>query len=261
LIDDNSFIVHRMVQKATKQGSQDSVVTILNLILSSDFINSNVKSHQDLNQMLSVWQQATNSEASSLITSHASRTSQLSYKLIEFSRLGEALQFTKSQLDLLSKILPINHVECLNIEHCVALATEKTGDPLGALQKYESVLKKKQLYLEADDDSTLETGYEMSFVLWQLKQFDRALSLGDKVHQARIVKLGDDNIKTMRSRNNVALVLRDKGRLEEALTLFQQVVRWNEKNLVMKHRTTLITLHNIATCYFFQKNYEEAFSR
>ena len=59
--------------------------------------------------------------------------------------------------------------------------------------------------------------------------------------------LGPDHPDTLDSMNNLAMLLKDQGKLEEAEPLFQQCLAGRKKVLGPDHPDTLITMYNFAS--------------
>jgi tetratricopeptide (TPR) repeat protein len=68
-----------------------------------------------------------------------------------------------------------------------------------------------------------------------------------QAYQSRLAEEGDEHPDTLTSRDNLASVLRDLGRLEEAETEHRTVLEISQRVLGAKHPTTLISRDNLAT--------------
>ena len=75
-----------------------------------------------------------------------------------------------------------------------------------------------------------------------------ALTLTDSVTQAGCI-LGPDHASTLASRNNLAYAYQDAGRLNEAITLFEQNLEDLTRILGPDHPGTLASRHNLAGAY------------
>ena len=75
-----------------------------------------------------------------------------------------------------------------------------------------------------------------------------ALTLTDSVTQAGCI-LGPDHASTLASRNNLAYAYQDAGRLNEAITLFEQNLEDLTRILGPDHPGTLASRHNLADAY------------
>ena len=84
-----------------------------------------------------------------------------------------------------------------------------------------------------------------------------ALTLTDSVTQADDT-LGPDHPDTLLSRNNLANAYHDAGRLDEAITLYEQTLKDCTRILGPHHPNTLTTRNNLAEAYRAAGRFEDA---
>lgn len=65
----------------------------------------------------------------------------------------------------------------------------------------------------------------------------------------RVRVLGEDHPDTLRSRDNLAVVYREAGRVEEAIPLYEQALSGFERVLGKDHPTTESCRENLAAAY------------
>jgi eukaryotic-like serine/threonine-protein kinase len=74
----------------------------------------------------------------------------------------------------------------------------------------------------------------------------QAIELFQQVRNARVKKLGAENVESLNSTNNLALVYLEAGMLPQAIELFEQARDGKVKLLGAEHPATLTTLDNLA---------------
>ena len=84
-----------------------------------------------------------------------------------------------------------------------------------------------------------------------------ALTLTDSVTQADDA-LGPDHPSTQASRNNLAGAYQDAGRLDDAITLYEQTLDDRTRTLGPRHPDTLLSRNNLATAYQTAGRLDEA---
>ena len=84
-----------------------------------------------------------------------------------------------------------------------------------------------------------------------------ALTLTDSVTQARDT-LGPEHPDTLTSRHNLASAYHDAGRLDEAITLYEQTLKDSTHILGPNHPSTLTSRHNLASAYHDAGRLDEA---
>ena len=86
------------------------------------------------------------------------------------------------------------------------------------------------LSITAQNRIKLATTYHAQFAqYYQRGEFKKALSLAEKAFQIRNNRLGEKHPDTLSSLNNLALIYKAIGRLEEALPLFEKGYRLSEE--------------------------------
>ena len=84
-----------------------------------------------------------------------------------------------------------------------------------------------------------------------------ALTLTESVTQAGDT-LGPDHSDTLTSRNNLATAYQDAGKLDEAITLFEQTLEDSTRTMGPHHPDTLASRNNLATAYQVAGRLDEA---
>ena len=99
--------------------------------------------------------------------------------------------------------------------------------------------------------STVDTMYRAGRLARQAKKFDEAKPLLVGAHAAWAVELGEEHEKTLAAANDLALLLKDTGRVAEAEQLYRATYDARKKKLGEDHPDTLNSAGNLA---FLLKN-------
>ena len=87
--------------------------------------------------------------------------------------------------------------------------------------------------------STVDTMYRAGRLARQAKKFDEAKPLLVGAHAAWAVELGEEHEKTLAAANDLALLLKDTGRVAEAEQLYRRALAGKRSELGEKHPETL----------------------
>lgn len=70
--------------------------------------------------------------------------------------------------------------------------------------------------------------------------------------------LGSNHLDVSTSLDNIASIIYDQGNFNQALTLYQEVLKIRKSNYKEDNLSIAVTLHNLACAYHNLKNYDEA---
>ena len=93
--------------------------------------------------------------------------------------------------------------------------------------------------------STVDTMYRAGRLARQAKKFDEAKPLLVGAHAAWAVELGEEHEKTLAAANDLALLLKDTGRVAEAEQLYRATYDARKKKLGEDHPHTLDSAGNL----------------
>jgi eukaryotic-like serine/threonine-protein kinase len=91
-----------------------------------------------------------------------------------------------------------------------------------------------------------------------LALYDRAVSLHSRALAVREATLGPEDPDTLASRNNLAVVFTETGRLIEAIALHEAIVKLRESKQGPEHPDTLKSRNNLAIAYYRYGRWDEA---
>jgi CHAT domain-containing protein len=107
----------------------------------------------------------------------------------------------------------------------------------------------RQMDYSTKVDTLMETG-----------RFDEALPLAEQILQSRTKELGKEDLTTLTSMNNLAVIYQKLGRFDNAFPLFIKVFETRQQKLGEKHVKTLISMNNLATVHQMMGKFNEALS-
>jgi tetratricopeptide (TPR) repeat protein len=124
-----------------------------------------------------------------------------------------------------------------------------------ALEQAEPLIAKEfagQPLAEANIRHTLAaTYYHWTELDAATRQQERALALYRQ-------ELGPEHPYTLGAMNNLGNQLREQGKYERALALFEEVVKVHQRTLGLEDRRTLGSMNNLANVFYSMKRYEDA---
>jgi tRNA A-37 threonylcarbamoyl transferase component Bud32 len=130
-------------------------------------------------------------------------------------------------------------------------AVDRQGKPLAEILGQRVELAAQQLQGESVADAL--TVAKLQNILGEsligLGRYSAAVALLEKCSATRAAELGENDLDTLTSRNNLALAYQAAGRLDRAIPLFQSTLKAREAKLGDDHPQTLTSRNNLAHAY------------
>jgi eukaryotic-like serine/threonine-protein kinase len=146
----------------------------------------------------------------------------------------------------------------MRLRTTVGFALSYTGDLKGALAQYEKAVPYFQRNLGLDDPTTLGAMYRLAAVYMKLGQYDKAISIQQRVFERRKALHGLEHAQTLRSLNGLVLTYLSKGENRKALELGALAVDMRNRTLGPTHVDTLASINNLALAYKHDGQLERA---
>ncbi len=93
---------------------------------------------------------------------------------------------------------------------------------------------------------------------YQAGRYQEGIVLGEKAYKRALYSLGEKNLDTLVSMNNLALLYKSQGKYNKAKPLLVETLRLSKEVLGEKHSDTLISMNNLALLHRFQGEYNKS---
>jgi serine/threonine-protein kinase len=177
------------------------------------------------------------------------------------SQFAQAEPLLRSGHRTLAQVLGPDHPRTLIAMINLSNVLRDTGSLVEAEELLRDVLEIRQRVLPAEHPYIFATQRRLARVLWMQNDPDK-LALADELGRAALAaerdKLGDDNIQTLYSINDLALILMSRGELDEAETLFREKLERGARHWGPEDEETLVATNNLADVLMRKDRLEEA---
>ena len=144
-------------------------------------------------------------------------------------------------------VLGPNDLRVLNVQEELAYMIMHAGRSSEAINMYEHILDARTKMQGSDHHDTLTTRQKLAYAYYyQGDEYDKAIKLLEHVHSTRQQLRGDDDVDTLMAGSYLALVYHADGRLQEAMSLYEQVIADRTRVIGADHEHTLVTRNNLA---------------
>jgi tetratricopeptide (TPR) repeat protein len=99
--------------------------------------------------------------------------------------------------------------------------------------------------------------YNLALTLKALKKFEEAESMYREVLEGQCRSLGEGHLSTLRTMNNLGLLLKDRGKLDEAVEILEKGLLLAQGALPRGHRLIAFFQMNCGTCLMGLERYLE----
>ncbi|KAK5202618.1 Gluconate transport-inducing protein required for gluconate-H+ symport [Exophiala xenobiotica] len=154
--------------------------------------------------------------------------------------------------------------------HQIAVTLFRQGKFEEAVILHRKVVNKRQQLFGADHPDALESANNLALVLEQQGKYEEAEGMHNQTLDLRKKALGEKHPSTLASMNNLAVVLsttsmdnlavvlRQQGKYEDAEQMQRQTLDLREKVLGEEHPSTLTSMNDLAEVLQQQGKYKEA---
>ncbi|KAL6249467.1 hypothetical protein RBB50_003320 [Rhinocladiella similis] len=195
----------------------------------------------------------------------------LAMALLRQGKFEDAVNLPREVVDKTQHQLGAEHQDSLESMNNLALVLEQQGKYQEAEVMNRRALAGREKGLGPDHPDTLTSLNNLALVLEQQGKYQEAEAMNRRALAGREKGLGPDHPDTLTSLNNLALVLQWRGNLnnlalmlqdqvkyEEAETMYQRALVGYEKVLGPDHASTLRTVNNLSRLYNGQGKLKEA---
>ena len=107
------------------------------------------------------------------------------------------------------------------------------------------------------DDDCVKFHNRVGLLFWRLGELDTAMEMFRVVLKMVEKKFGSDHLEMTHPLNNIANVLSDQGKHEEALGYYMKALVIEEKEYGRDHVEVATTLYNMGYVYRLQREYDK----
>ena len=136
-------------------------------------------------------------------------------------------------------------------------ALDSSGDLQNALRVYDDTLARRQMVLGREHPDTLQSMNNKALCLLDLGETATAIAQLETTLALRRRILGEHR-DVFATQNNLALAYQADGRADEALPLFEECLRFDEKKNGRDHPDTLVSRNNYARAHRATGAYKDA---
>lgn len=207
------------------------------------------------------------SEATSLYTTYEQSVRAALTLLASFSLIQRYARDSISLHPLIHewyrhKILQIDRASCL--QRAISLLTRPIMGA-GDAEDYDfkrSLVSHVHAYIRSCDsmidDENIENWIRLAIILGDSGEYRDAIQILEYAVRLRTVILGGEHLRTLDSKQTLAVYYSQDGRQSEALQLFEQVVQHRKIQLGEEHPDTLSSMNNLAVNYHFANRSSES---
>ena len=250
--DGSTTMLHRLQAQALRESwnkeereqACESAVNLLGAVDIDKFRRTDTESRRrDARSLIEQLHAIGNQKHSLNLRTNEQVTSVLSQTLTHARNLGLVLEsvtleeFTKE----IEHALGPNDLRVLNVQEELAYMIMHSDRSSEAINMYEHILDARTEMQGSDHRDTLTTQQNLAYAYYyQGDEYNEAIKLLEHVYTTRQQLLGDDDVDTLMSGSYLALVYHADGRLQEAMSLYEQVIADRTRLIGADHEHTLV---------------------